>query len=302
MRALLFVLVLLPLWSSYLVRIYSWRLILAKNGALNWALNGIGLPDAGLAYTNTAMWIVFSYVWLPFMVLPVYAALERIPRQLPRGLGRSRRARLADVPKRHPAARAARRRRRLDLHLLADARRLHHAGARRRRGLELHRERGRRRTSASTATSPSRRRFATVPVIVMARLPRGRQAARGVRGAVRRRGTRIGLGVWTVLVIAFLWIPILIILAYAFNGSVSRPGRSRAGRCTGSMPPGTTTRRGARSGSRSRSALVATAVALVLGTAASFAIHRFRFFGRESISFLLAAADRAARESSPAWR
>ncbi|TML67980.1 MAG: ABC transporter permease [Actinobacteria bacterium] len=52
-RALLFVLVLLPLWSSYLVRIYAWRLIL--------------------------LWIVFSYVWLPFMVLPVYAALERIP-------------------------------------------------------------------------------------------------------------------------------------------------------------------------------------------------------------------------------
>jgi putative spermidine/putrescine transport system permease protein len=79
LQALLFVLVLLPLWSSYLVRIYSWRVILAKDGALNWALNGIGLPDAGLAYTNTAMWIVFSYVWLPFMVLPVYAALERIP-------------------------------------------------------------------------------------------------------------------------------------------------------------------------------------------------------------------------------
>jgi putative spermidine/putrescine transport system permease protein len=79
LRATLFVLVLLPLWSSYLVRIYAWRTILAKQGALNWALNGIGLPDAGLAYTNTAMWIVFSYVWLPFMVLPVYAALERIP-------------------------------------------------------------------------------------------------------------------------------------------------------------------------------------------------------------------------------
>jgi putative spermidine/putrescine transport system permease protein len=79
LRATLFVLVLLPLWSSYLVRIYAWRTILAKNGALNWALNGIGLPDSGLAYTNWAMWIVFSYVWLPFMILPVYAALERIP-------------------------------------------------------------------------------------------------------------------------------------------------------------------------------------------------------------------------------
>lgn len=78
-RALLFVMVLLPLWSSYLVRIYAWQTILAHNGAVNWALNGLGLPDQNLAYSTTAMWIVFSYVWLPFMVLPVYAALERIP-------------------------------------------------------------------------------------------------------------------------------------------------------------------------------------------------------------------------------
>jgi len=77
--AMLFVMVLLPLWSSYLVRIYAWQTILAHDGAINWALNGLGLPDQNLAYTNTAMWIVFSYVWLPFMVLPVYAALERIP-------------------------------------------------------------------------------------------------------------------------------------------------------------------------------------------------------------------------------
>ena len=78
-RALVFVMVLLPLWSSYLVRIYAWRTILGQDGALNWTLNGIGLPDAHIAYTNWAMWIVFSYVWLPFMILPVYAALERIP-------------------------------------------------------------------------------------------------------------------------------------------------------------------------------------------------------------------------------
>ena len=71
--------VLLPLWSSYLVRIYAWQTILAHDGAINWALNKLGLPDQNLAYTNTAMWIVFTYVWLPFMVLPVYAALERIP-------------------------------------------------------------------------------------------------------------------------------------------------------------------------------------------------------------------------------
>jgi putative spermidine/putrescine transport system permease protein len=78
-RAVFFVLVLLPLWSSYLVRLYAWQTILAHNGAINWALNGLGLPDQNLAYTNTAMWIVYTYVWLPFMVLPVYAALERIP-------------------------------------------------------------------------------------------------------------------------------------------------------------------------------------------------------------------------------
>ncbi len=78
-RTALFVLVLLPLWSSYLVRVYAWRLILSADGVLNWALGGIGLPHVHLAFTNWAMWIVFSYVWLPFMVLPVYAALERIP-------------------------------------------------------------------------------------------------------------------------------------------------------------------------------------------------------------------------------
>jgi putative spermidine/putrescine transport system permease protein len=79
MRALLFVLVLLPLWASYLARVYAWRLILAREGALNWTLDHLGLPSVGVAYSNWAMWIVFSYIWLPFMILPVYAAMERIP-------------------------------------------------------------------------------------------------------------------------------------------------------------------------------------------------------------------------------
>lgn len=72
----------LPLWVSYLVRVYSWRLILNPEGALNWSLNAIGLPDLNIAYTNWAMWLVFTYIWLPFMVLPVYAALERMPYSL----------------------------------------------------------------------------------------------------------------------------------------------------------------------------------------------------------------------------
>jgi putative spermidine/putrescine transport system permease protein len=78
-RAVLFVLVILPLWASYLARVYAWQLILNQNGLLNWLTAKLGLPPANLIYTNTAMWIVFSYIWLPFMILPVYAALERIP-------------------------------------------------------------------------------------------------------------------------------------------------------------------------------------------------------------------------------
>jgi putative spermidine/putrescine transport system permease protein len=79
LRLALLVATVLPLWVSYLVRVYSWRLILNQDGALNWTLNHVGLPDLNIAYTNWAMWLVFTYIWLPFMVLPVYAALERIP-------------------------------------------------------------------------------------------------------------------------------------------------------------------------------------------------------------------------------
>ena len=79
LRVALLVLTVLPLWVSYLVRVYSWRLLLNQDGAINWWLNKLGLPDQNIAFTNWAMWIVYTYIWLPFMVLPVYAALERIP-------------------------------------------------------------------------------------------------------------------------------------------------------------------------------------------------------------------------------
>jgi putative spermidine/putrescine transport system permease protein len=78
-RSLLFVAVLVPLWASYLARVYSWRLILSNDGPLNWSLAKVGLPTVGVGYSLWAVWIVFTYIWLPFMVLPVYAALERIP-------------------------------------------------------------------------------------------------------------------------------------------------------------------------------------------------------------------------------
>ena len=79
-RAFIFVAVLLPLWSSYLIRVYIWRLILAHDGVLNWSLQKVGLPAANIGYTNWAVWLIFTYIWLPFMILPVYGALERVPK------------------------------------------------------------------------------------------------------------------------------------------------------------------------------------------------------------------------------
>jgi putative spermidine/putrescine transport system permease protein len=79
LRTALYVGILLPLWASYLARVYAWLLIFTHDGLLNWSLGKLGLPAVNLIYTNQAVFIVFCYVWLPFMIIPVYAALERIP-------------------------------------------------------------------------------------------------------------------------------------------------------------------------------------------------------------------------------
>ena len=79
-RALLVVAVLMPLWSSYLVKVYTWRIMLQNDGVVNWALEPFGLHGPG--FGNVATWLVFTYLWLPFMVLPIYAGLERIPNSM----------------------------------------------------------------------------------------------------------------------------------------------------------------------------------------------------------------------------
>jgi putative spermidine/putrescine transport system permease protein len=79
-RNLLVVAVVMPLWASYLVKAYAWRTMLANGGVLDWALDPIGLSGPG--YSNVGLWLVFTYLWLPFMILPVYTALERIPDSL----------------------------------------------------------------------------------------------------------------------------------------------------------------------------------------------------------------------------
>ena len=79
-RGILAVAVLMPLWASYLIKAYAWRLILSDNGVLDWALAPFGLSSPG--FGEVAVWLTFTYLWLPFMILPIYAGLERIPASL----------------------------------------------------------------------------------------------------------------------------------------------------------------------------------------------------------------------------
>ena len=125
MRNILVVAVLMPLWASYLVKAYAWRTILSDGGIINWALEPLGVTFDG--YSTVGLWLVFTYLWLPFMVLPIYAGLERIPSSLLEASsdlgGRS----FATFTRVDPPARVPRGRRRVDLHVLVDARRLHRA-------------------------------------------------------------------------------------------------------------------------------------------------------------------------------
>jgi len=76
-RSLLVVAVVMPLWASYLVKAYAWRTMLATGGVLDWLLGPLGLSGPG--YSMVGLWLVFTYLWLPFMILPLYVGLERIP-------------------------------------------------------------------------------------------------------------------------------------------------------------------------------------------------------------------------------
>jgi putative spermidine/putrescine transport system permease protein len=94
-KALFYIAVTLPLWSSYLVRVYAWKLLLAKEGIVTWffakigatplldailALPVIGGPSLSISFIGT--WLVFVYLWLPYMILPIQAALERVPKSM----------------------------------------------------------------------------------------------------------------------------------------------------------------------------------------------------------------------------
>ena len=79
-RGLLVIAVLMPLWASYLVKVYAWRTMLLGNGVLDWLFSPFGVNAPGIG--EGALLLVFTYLWLPYMILPIYAALERIPESL----------------------------------------------------------------------------------------------------------------------------------------------------------------------------------------------------------------------------
>lgn len=84
-RTLLTLLVILPLWSSYLVRVFAWKIILGYNGVLNTALISLGIlhqPSQVFLYNQFSTTLTFVHVWLPFMILPVATAFERLPKNL----------------------------------------------------------------------------------------------------------------------------------------------------------------------------------------------------------------------------
>ena len=129
-RRLLVAAILTPLWASYLVKAYAWRILLSSDGPVDWALGPLHLSGPG--YGLVAVTLTLAYLWLPFMILPVYAGLDRVPDSLLEasadlGAPAGRTFRSVVLPLIFPALVAG-----LDLHVLAEPRRLHHGQDRRR--------------------------------------------------------------------------------------------------------------------------------------------------------------------------
>jgi putative spermidine/putrescine transport system permease protein len=78
-RNALLIAVVVPLWANYLVRVFAWRIILTRNGFLNWLAELTGLGSLQIGNSDWAVWLTFVYLWLPFTLLPIYAAIERVP-------------------------------------------------------------------------------------------------------------------------------------------------------------------------------------------------------------------------------
>ncbi len=283
MKAALLVLVLMPLWSSYLVKSYAWRLILSDGGVLAWALSPLGLGSPG--FGNVAVFIGLTYLWLPFMILPLVAGFERIPGTMLEassdlGARGWQDTSIRRLPPARPGPCSG-----LDLHLLAHDGRLH----RRRpaRFEPVHRladlllpGRVGQRAARGRTRLPAADRHDPLPV-------RG-QARWSVRRAMNLSPSALRiLRALSLLTIAFIWMPLFLVALYAFNRSKTSvwppPGLSLTWFGKAIRNPG------AREAFilSIEIALVASLIAVVLGTMLAFAVHRHRFFGRNVVSFLI---------------
>jgi putative spermidine/putrescine transport system permease protein len=314
-KALFYILVMLPLWSSYLVKVYSWKLILAQGrhhlvgggqaaphlgaGRALLATPVIGGPSLSTSYIGT--FLVFLYVWLPFMILPTQAALERVPANLIEASGD-----LGGTPQqtfRHviwPLALPG---------LIAGSiftfsltlGRLHHAADR--RHLDLFPRAAVYALQGTAGNIPLAAAFTVVPIADHVCLPRRSPSAWGpsMRSDIEPRAPWL-LKVAALGGILFLHVPLLLIFLYAFTTeekSYQFP------------PPGYTLQWfGVVWGRQDiwdafwlsvKVASIATAIAMVLGTLAAAALWRSRFFGRDYIS-LLFILPIALPASSPALR
>ena len=310
MKAFFYVGVMLPMWTSYLVKVYAWRLILAKQGIASWALDGrrprrrarrgcSAFPSIGgpsLASSYLGMFIVFVYMWLPFMILPLAAALERVPASLVQAsadLGATPRQtfRHVVVPLALPGLAAGSI---FTFSLtLGDYIIPSVVGAPGYFiGMMVYQQQG------TAGNMPLAAAFSIVPIVLIGSVPRARQAARSVRCALTRTGhARRSLQKLAAAAgLAFLHVPVLVIVLYAFTTE---------DRTYQFPPPGFTLHWFSAAFARDdiwaamrlslAVACVATALALLLGTLAAFALAKREFPRQGGDHAAVRAADRAAR-------
>ena len=288
----------MPLWSSYLVKVYAWRTILSTDGVLNWVLDPIGAHGPG--YGNVAVWLVMSYLWLPFMIIPIYAGLERIPDSLlsaSEDLGASPLTtfRRVILPLVFPAVVAGS----IFTFSLTLGDYITPSLVSNNQFI------GNVVYNNITNNLPLASAFAMVPIVVMIIYLLIARRARGVRASMRlsKRITDRCCGSASAITLAFIYIPLIVIAIYAFNaGEDARVAAARPHHATGSARRSTTPAPATRSSPRSRSALVGDRdrprprhAGLAGGRAPPLLRPRDDLVPRHP-------ADRAARGSSPASR
>ena len=299
-KALFYLAVMMPLWSSYLVKVYAWKLILAKEGIitwlakglhLSWLLDGIlALPVVGgpsLSFSYIGTFLVFVYIWIPYMILPIQAALERVPVnyiEASADLGAQPRQTFWTVifPLALPGIIAG--------SIFTFSLTLGDyivptivGNSRLMIGQAVYTLQG------TAGNIPLAAAFTVVPMVIMGILSVGGEAHGGVRCPLSQTATTpLGLRIAAIAGLLFLHLPLALIVLYAFTTeekSFQFP------------PPGYTTKWFGVAWSQRPDiwpplylslevAAIATVLALIFGTLAAAALSRAKFFGRETISLL----------------